>query len=617
MYNSTKYNWLEQQQSEKVIKHLELENLNVSTNLDGENTAKIKDQLISLLTNVEEHPHVQHREMYYYKQMIADVYPKLYNSRKCILDPNVFEYEYAKVGSISIHKSNNKLIYTLDKTGSEEYGCYIKHLDTNKQTLLYQNVCEDVYWMDDDIVYTRMDDSLRENKVYINDNLIYTEKNDTYSISTSVSKLNKVMISSGTHTTNKVFVYVDKQLIQLTPEEVNIEYHIVDGGYEYVGITNKNACNFKLIRLNTDLEDIIEYDPTKFLTDVDIFKSIIILLGYHSAENCAWVVNRDDQQVFQLKFRMSLPDIYMKYNFTYDTTDIRFYCSNPTTPTTTIIYNIKTQTLENVHQKNINGYDASKYKFERVWVPSTDQYTKIPVTIISTKTKTTKTMIYGYGAYGSMTTTHFRTDILPLLDSGIAYVLAHVRGGGEMGYQWYMDGKMSNKIKTFEDFIDCTLYLQDQGYCTPLTTYIQGRSAGGLLVGAVLNMRPDLYDSAITEVPFVDVVRTMSDPSIPLTTLEYGEWGNPNVLSELKYMNRYDPMQNIKNTKYPRVFVSCGLNDSRVKYWEAAKWVGYLRSETKYAHILLYTNMNSGHFDASNRFKKIELLAREYRFLKI
>jgi oligopeptidase B len=311
---------------------------------------------------------------------------------------------------------------------------------------------------------------------------------------------------------------------------------------------------------------------------------------------------------------------YMDDNHEFDTNVLRFVYTSMTTPTTVYDYDMVTREKTMLKQDEVlGGFDAGDYATERLYAPARDGV-KVPISLVYRKGTpldgTSPLLLYGYGSYGYSMDATFSSPRLSLLDRGFVYAVAHVRGGQELGRQWYEDGKLFHKKNTFTDFIDCAQYLIDRKVADPRRVFAEGGSAGGLLVGAVVNMRPDLWKGAVAEVPFVDVITTMLDPSIPLTTSEYDEWGNPNEQEYYHYMLSYSPYDNVEAKDYPNLLVVTSLHDSQVQYFEPAKWVAKLRAtKTDHHLLLLETNMEAGHGGASGRLKRYRETALEYAFL--
>jgi oligopeptidase B len=332
------------------------------------------------------------------------------------------------------------------------------------------------------------------------------------------------------------------------------------------------------------------------------------------------LIKRSDDSEHFIEFEEPAYYAGVGYNPDFNSEIIRFTYTSMTTPYSTFDYNMESREKQLMKEEIVVGdFDKSNYKTERVMVTARDGK-KVPLSIVYRKDKFKKDgsnpgWIYSYGSYGSSSYAYFSSNRLSLLDRGFVYAIAHIRGGQEMGGEWYEDGKMMNKKNTFTDFIDCSKWMIDEKYVADDKLFASGGSAGGLLMGAIVNMAPELYKGVVANVPFVDVVTTMMDESIPLTTFEWLEWGNPNIQEQYEYMLSYSPYDNVEAKAYPNLMVTTGLHDSQVQYWEPAKWVAKLRAtKTDDNQLYLHTNMDAGHGGASGRFRRLEQLAMEYAF---
>jgi oligopeptidase B len=357
------------------------------------------------------------------------------------------------------------------------------------------------------------------------------------------------------------------------------------------------------------------------LEDISIFKDFLVLEERSDGLNKIRIIRWDNSEDFYLPFEEETYSAGVYYNPEFDTNIIRYGYNSMTTPSSVIDYNVNTKTKEIKKEQQVLGgkFDKNNYKSKRLWATAKDG-TKIAVSLVykkSTKlSKNTPLLLYGYGSYGHTIDAGFSSTRLSLLDRGFIFAIAHVRGSEYLGRNWYENGKLLNKLNTFNDFIDCAKFLIENNYTSAKHLYASGGSAGGLLIGAVINMNPELFNGVIASVPFVDVLTTMLDDSIPLTTGEYDEWGNPNEKEFYDYMKLYSPYDNVKKQNYPNMLVTTGLHDSQVQYFEPAKWVAKLRAhKTDKNILLLYTNMEAGHGGASGRFDALKEIARDYSFI--
>jgi oligopeptidase B len=368
-------------------------------------------------------------------------------------------------------------------------------------------------------------------------------------------------------------------------------------------------------------KDVIPHRSDIFLEGVDYFKDYLAIQENSEGLAKIRIINWDDKSEHEMKFDETAYSANIGYNPDLNSNVLRYSYTSMTTPVSTYDYNMETRVKTLMKEQQVLGdFTKTDYQTERVMVASRDGK-QIPMSIVYRKDKfkkdgTSPGWIYSYGSYGSSMEARFNSSRISLLDRGFVYAVAHIRGGQEMGGEWYEDGKMLNKKNTFNDFIDCSRWLQDNNYVAKDKLFASGGSAGGLLIGAVANMAPELYRGLVAEVPFVDVVTTMMDDSIPLTTFEWLEWGNPNIKEQYDYMLSYSPYDNVEEKEYPNLLVTTGLHDSQVQYWEPAKWVALLRTKkTDSNKLYLYTNMDAGHGGASGRFESLKEIALQYAFV--
>jgi len=406
-----------------------------------------------------------------------------------------------------------------------------------------------------------------------------------------------------------------------------MKYWVESRGDSLYILTNDNeAKNYKLM-ITSILKparkywkEVIPHSTAVMLDDFDVFKDHLVIYEREEGLQKILIKNLKRGEDHVVAFSEPAYSIMQSSNPDFNTGTLRFSYESMVTPNSVYDYNMDTRERELKKQKEVlGGYDPEQYISERVWAVAKDG-TNIPISLVHRKDvekdSNNPLMLYGYGAYGMSMDPWFSISRLSLLDRGFVYAIAHVRGGGEMGRYWYDDGKLLNKMNTFTDFIACAEHLIKENYTSKDRLVIGGGSAGGLLVGAVVNMRPDLFKVVIGDVPFVDVMNTMLDESIPLTVLEYEEWGNPNEEQYYDYMMKYSPYDNVEAKDYPNMLITAGLNDTRVQYWEPAKWTARLRAmKTDNNRLLLKTNMGAGHGGKSGRYERIEEIAFEYAFM--
>ena len=437
--------------------------------------------------------------------------------------------------------------------------------------------------------------------------------------------------SSSSETSEAHFIdlqHPEKGLQAVQKREKGVLYWMDHQGEHFYIVTNKDkATNFKLVAAPVtapgaaNWKEVFPYDPEVKIDHVECFKDFIAVSGRQDGFSQIWIVKKTGAAYdkHRITFDEPIYTVSTWINRTYDTSKLRFMYTSMTKPRTTYDYDVNSREQVFLKEKPCPKYDPSLYVAERVEATATDG-TIVPMSMVYRKDKRGKgpqpVHLYGYGSYEICIDPSFQSTVLPLLDRGVIYVIAHIRGGGEMGRTWYEDAKYLTKMNTFTDFINCAEHLIQTGVTSSSMMTCEGRSAGGLLMGAVLNLRPDLFTAAIAGVPFVDVMNTMSDASIPLTTGEWEEWGNPNEAKYFQYMLSYSPYENVKAQAYPTILVTSGLFDPRVAYWEPMKWVARLREvKSDQNDVLLKMDLSSGHFSASDRYHYLREKAFDLAFL--
>ena len=552
---------------------------------------------------------------------------------------------YFQLGGLSISPDNKLAVFSIDTVGRRIYDIQVKDLETGKILLdKIEKVSGNAVWANDNktIFYSSQDEiTLRSDKIFkhklgsnqADDVLVYFEKDETYNVEVAKSKSRKYLaIESGsTLTTEYQILEADNPdgKFRIFQKRVRgLEYSINHYGDSFYIMTNADkATNFKLMKTletATSRENWTEVVPHRedvLLEDIEIFKEFLVVEERTNGLNKIRIMPWSGEGEYYLPFESETYTAYTSTNVDFDTDILRYSYQSMTTPSSVIDFNMKTKTKEIKKEQQVLGgkFDKNNYTEERIWATAKDG-TKVPISMVYRKglKKDGKNplLLYAYGSYGHSMDATFSSTRLTLLDRGFVFAIAHIRGGEDLGRQWYEDGKLLKKKNTFTDFIDCSQYVIEQKYTSAEHLYAEGGSAGGLLMGAIVNLAPELYHGIIAQVPFVDVITTMLDESIPLTTGEYDEWGNPNVKKYYNYMASYSPYDNVKKQKYPNMYVSTGLHDSQVQYWVPAKWVAKLRSiKTDDSLLFLDTNMDAGHGGASGRFEAIKELAKEYSFL--
>ncbi|MFV8466533.1 S9 family peptidase [Flavobacterium sp. LB1P62] len=552
---------------------------------------------------------------------------------------------YFQLGGLSISPDNKLAVFSTDTIGRRIYTIQVKSLETN-QILedKIEKITGTAVWANDNktIFYSSQDEvTLRSDKVFkhklgskqADDVLVYFEKDDTYNVEVAKSKSRKYLaIESGsTLTTEYRILNADNPdgKFEIFQKRIRgVEYSINHYKDSFYILTNKDdAENFKLMKTletSTSQEnwtEVIAHREDVLLEDIEIFANYLVVEERSNGLNKIRIMPWNGEGEYYLPFESETYTAYTTTNVDFETEILRYGYQSMTTPSSVIDFNMTTKEKEVKKEQQVLGgkFDKNNYKEERVWATAKDG-TKIPISMVYRKELKkdghNPLLQYAYGSYGHSMDATFSSTRLTLLDRGFIFAIAHIRGGEDLGRQWYEDGKLLKKKNTFTDFIDCSKFLIDQKYTSPEHLYAEGGSAGGLLMGVVVNLAPELYHGIIAQVPFVDVITTMLDDSIPLTTGEYDEWGNPNKKKYYKYMLSYSPYDNIKKQNYPNMYVSTGLHDSQVQYWEPAKWVAKLRTIKTDANVLyLDTNMDAGHGGASGRFEAIKELAKEFSFL--
>ncbi len=555
------------------------------------------------------------------------------------------DHSYFRLVGLNINLNNDLVSYGIDTTGRRQYTLHIKDLKTN--TVLKDEISNTTggsTWANDNktLFYTKKDETtLRSEAIYKHrlntdqksDELIYEETDDTFGVSVYKTKSKKylVIVIYSTLTTEYQILNAntpDGDFKVFQPRTRGLEYIISHYEDSFYIVSNADgAQNFKLSKTSETQtqkkywNDVIPHRENVLLEDIEIFKDFLVVSERENGLNQIHIKRWDGSGSYYLPFESETYTAYTTTNIDFDTSVLRYGYQSLTTPSSIIDFDMVTKTKTIKKEQEVLGgkFKKENYTSERLWATAADG-TQIPISLIrhvdTEKSSETPLLLYAYGSYGNTIDPYFSTVRLSLLDRGFIFAIAHIRGGEYLGRQWYEDGKLFNKKNTFSDFVDCSKYLIENKYTSAKHQYAMGGSAGGLLMGAVVNLAPELYNGVVAQVPFVDVVTTMLDDSIPLTTGEYDEWGNPNEKDYYEYMKSYSPYDNVTNKLYPNMLVTTGLHDSQVQYWEPAKWVARLRSQNKNtSQLYLKTNMEAGHGGASGRFEALKEVAAEYAFL--
>ena len=554
------------------------------------------------------------------------------------------DYDYFKLVGINISPDNKKAVFGIDTLSRRKYTLMIKDLESGELLKTHiKNTTGYGVWANDNehIFYTKKNSkTLRAESVFRqsiikgkdSDKLIYKEKDSTFSTFVSKSKSDSYILigSFSTLTSEYRFLDASKPLdeFKLVQKRIEgLEYSVSHFKNKFYIYSNAdNATNFKIdvVQISNPSKEnwktFLPHRKEVLLEDIDLFKNFWVTTERVNGLTKIFIRNWIDSNKIEIEMDSETYTSYPSTNLEFDTNYLRYIYSSMTQPNQVIQIDMKTLKKEVLKEQPIRGnFDANNYISKRIWVDSRDGK-KIPVSILHKKgieiNSKTPLLLYGYGSYGSTIDPSFSSNILSLVDRDFIYAIAHIRGSEYLGRDWYDDGKMLNKKNTFFDFIDVSNYLINKNYTSSKHLYAYGGSAGGLLMGFIVNEAPDLYNGVIAAVPFVDVVTTMLDESVPLTTGEFDEWGNPKIKKYYDYIKSYSPYDNIKNQNNPNLLVTSGLYDSQVQYWEPAKWVARLRLNSSGNNkIYLDTNMEAGHGGSSGRFNSLKETSKKYAFL--
>lgn len=646
--------WLNERANPKVVEYLKAENAYADAltkrteplqdRLYNEMVGRIKPTDMSV-------PYFENGYWYYARYEAGKDYPV--NCRKAktlqareeiLLDGNKLAagHSYFNVGGFAVSPDNKTLAYGVDTVSRRQYKLYFKNLRTGK---VYPEeipmTAGFAVWANDSktVFYPVIDDSLRLYKIFrhtlgtpaASDVEIYHEADPTFELSLDLSRSKKYifLVSGSTLTTEFRTLDASQPLgsfVVFQPRTRGLEYSVDHIGDAFYVLTNDQARNFRLMKAvpgRTAREDWTEVVPHRadvYLDGFDLFKDFLVLGERKGGLNRIRVVPWGETDGYEIPFNDKAYVAFPTPTPEAETELLRYGYQSLTTPNTVYEFNMRTREQKVLKRQEVpGGYRPEDYATERLMAPGYDG-TLVPISVVYKKGARDKgpapLLLYGYGSYGATTDPGFNIMRISLMDRGFIVALAHIRGGSELGRAWYEDGKLLKKVNTFTDFISCGEYLVRHGYTTPCRLFAQGGSAGGLLMGAVVNLRPDLFKGVIAAVPFVDVVTTMLDPTIPLTTSEYDEWGNPEDPVYYEYMMSYSPYDNVRPKAYPALLVTTGLHDSQVQYWEPAKWVARLRvTKTDSNPLILKTNLEAGHGGASGRFRRLKETAFQYAFI--
>ncbi len=648
------YYWLRNREDPAVIRHLEAENAYTAAMM--RHTERLQEQLYQeMLGRIQETDlSVPERidDWYYYNRTEAGrQYPilcrrhlTLDGPEEIVLDQNLLAegHEYFRVGSLAMSPDHRLLAYSTDTTGAEGYTLFVKDLASGM--LLPERIDDTSYgveWAADNrtLFYTTMDETRRPWRLHRHrlgtdpseDAVVYEETDGSVVLSLGKTRSRAyLLVDLSSHSASEVrYLPADEPeaaLRVIAPREPEVEYTVEHHGDRFFIVTNDGAPNFRLAEApvatpgKAHWRTLIENNPAVKLDGVDAFRRHLVIYEREDALRHIRVRDLETGESHRVGFPEQVYTFRASANPEFDSATLRFVYMSLVTPSSVIDYGLDTRTWELRKQQQVNGgYDPSLYHTERAFAEAPDG-TRVPLSLVYrtplVRDGNRPLLLYGYGSYGSSYDPTFSSNAISLLDRGFVIALAHIRGGEEMGRAWYEHGKRLEKRNTFTDFIAAAEHLIREGYTSRERLAINGGSAGGLLMGAVVNLRPELFRAVVAEVPFVDVVTTMLDESIPLTIMEYEEWGNPNDAQYYEYMKSYSPYDNCRAQAYPDMLVTAGLNDPRVAYWEPAKWVARLRTlRTADTRLLLKTNMGAGHSGASGRYDYLREVAFKYAFI--
>lgn len=651
------YYWLNERENPEVIDYLNKEN-----EYYQKSTAHTKqlqeDLFLEMKSRIKEDdssvPYLYNGYYYITRFEKGKDYP-IYSRKKGSLDAKeeiMFDcnemakgHAYFNLSGINVSEDNKWVAFGVDLVSRRQYTIQIKNLETGEiLPVKLENTTGGSTWAGDNktLFYTRKDaQTLRSDKIYKHtlgtdasaDTMVFHEKDDTFNTFVYKEKSKKYLVIGSSSTLTSEYQILDAknpngEFKVFQKRTRGLEYSISHYGDSFYIVTNKDkATNFKLMKTPEtatsaeNWKDLIGHRKDVLLEGIEIFKDYLVVEERSNGLNKIRIMPWSGKGEYYLPFNIETYTAYTTTNVDFDTEILRYAYQSMATPSSVIDFNMRTQEKKVLKEQEVLGgkFDKNNYIEERVWATATDG-TKVPISMVYRKgiKKDGKNplLLYAYGSYGATMDPYFSSTRLSLLDRGFIYAIAHIRGGEDLGREWYENGKLLKKINTFTDFIDCSKFVIAEKYTSPEHLYAEGGSAGGLLMGAIVNMNPELYNGVIAQVPFVDVITTMLDDTIPLTTGEYDEWGNPNDKVYYDYMLSYSPYDQVKKQAYPNMYVSTGLHDSQVQYWEPAKWVAKLRvMKTNNNQLFLDTNMDAGHGGASGRFEALKELAKEFAFL--
>lgn len=653
------YFWLREKENEEVINYLKAENRYTEEFMkDTEDfQKKLYEEMKGRIKETDQSVPVQIDDYFYYVRTVEGLNYAIHCRRKgsmdapeeVIFDENKYAegHDYFHLGALRVSPDHKLMAYSIDTNGYEKYDLFVKEIESGDVLVEIKEVSGAVEWDNNGkaLFYSILDDIHRSYAVKVHelgtpveeDRLIYQEDDKEFFVVFGKSRSKGyMMVSSVSSDTTETWlaplvpkgdasVGLKEDLKVFAPRRDGVEYSVVHHEDSFYIITNEDAINFKIMKCpigdydQSNWVEFVPHNPEIRILGVDAFKDFLAIFKRQGGFMAISIFDVSKTEFHDVDLPEQIYSLGGGGNPNYETNFYRFKFSSPVTPPITYDYDVFERKLILLKQEEVKGFDPTKFVTIRDYAIAADG-TKVPISIAYRKDVkldgSAPALLYGYGSYGYSIDPGFSSTVISFLERGMVYAIAHIRGGGEMGKPWYLDGKLKKKKNTFTDFISVAEHLIERKYTSSDRLAIMGGSAGGLLMGAVVNMRPDLFKAVVARVPFVDVVNTMLDDTIPLTTFEYKEWGNPNDPEYFDYILSYSPYDNVEAKDYPAMLVTAGLNDPRVHYWEPAKWVAKLRAtKTDDNPLLLKTNMGAGHAGASGRYEYLKELAFVYTFI--
>jgi oligopeptidase B len=646
------YFWLREKSNPEVIKYLEAENA-YTEEVMKPNKALQETLYKEMLGHIKQTDlSVPYRigDYYYYSRTEeGKQYPyqcrrkgSMQAPEEILLDLNKLAegHTFLGLGAFNVSNDGNLLAYSTDTNGYRQYALHVKDLRTGKTlseniertgSVVWANDNRTLFYTTEDAVSKRSDKFWRHVTGTDKNDLIYDEKDELFDLGAGRSLDKKMIFLASYAKTSREFRYLPAnnptgEFKVILPREAGHEYEVDHYNGLFYITTNKDAKNFRIVTApvsdpsEENWKTFIAHNPSIKIDGLTTFVNHLVVSEKEGGLNYLRVIDMKTNKFHRITTDESDYALFIGANPEFNTTTLRFNYQSMVTPPSVYDYDMNTRQRKLLKQQEVlGGYDPKNYEAKRIWAVARDGV-KVPISLVYKKgvkfDGSAPMLLYAYGSYGASMAPTFSSNRLALLDRGVIYALAYIRGGGELGEDWREQGRMMKKLNTFYDFIDCADYLEKNHYTSRDKMVIQGGSAGGLLMGAVINMRPDLFKAVVAQVPFVDVMNTMLDASLPLTTSEYIEWGNPNEKPAFDYMIKYSPYDNIRSQNYPAALVHVSLNDSQVPYWEGTKFVAKLRvTKTDNNPLLLKANMGAGHGGSSGRYDALRETAFTYSFM--